>query len=95
MWTYLHRVELYRIVRGARSLAWSEEYDDHGPWVCGGAVEYAATVAEDYLARHHCPAGRWLVIVRWLNPDAEPERTRLAKVEMTWPGANPVTEAAG
>ncbi|GGM35369.1 hypothetical protein GCM10012275_03300 [Longimycelium tulufanense] len=91
-WSYLHRVELFRIVRGQRVLEHVEEFDDHGPYVGRGAAEYAEIVAEDYLSRWRRPPGRWLVAV-WQLDDSGAKAKRLCEVELNW--AAPARNKAG
>ncbi|MCP2261046.1 hypothetical protein LX15_004766 [Streptoalloteichus tenebrarius] len=86
-WSYWHRVELYRVVRGQRVLEHVEEIDDHGPYVARGAKEYALTVAEDYLGRWGRPAGRRLVAVWRLDEGRKTKR--LCEVELNWAGVAP------
>ncbi|SHG02224.1 hypothetical protein [Streptoalloteichus hindustanus] len=84
-WSYWHRVELFRVVRGQRVLEHVEEIDDHGPYVARGAQEYALTVAEDYLGRWGGPPGRRLVAVWRLDEGRKTKR--LCEVALNWAGA--------
>ncbi|HEY8371349.1 MAG TPA: hypothetical protein VIL00_01260 [Pseudonocardiaceae bacterium] len=84
-WSYWHRVEYFRIERGARVLVDTEDIDDHGPYLGrGGPEEYARLCAEDYLDRREAPPGRWLVVL-WRLDQGRKSR-RLCETEVHWPG---------
>ncbi|GGM36599.1 hypothetical protein GCM10012275_04730 [Longimycelium tulufanense] len=84
-WNYWHRIELFRIDRGRRVLQHSQDVDDHGPYVCRGAEEWARIVTEDHLERWSLPHGRWLVVVWRLDQERSPV-AKLCEVRLNWNG---------
>ncbi|HEY8373361.1 MAG TPA: hypothetical protein VIL00_11500 [Pseudonocardiaceae bacterium] len=86
MWTYWHRLEYFRIERGARVLEHTEDVDDHGFYTDRDAPEsYARLVAEDFLSRQGRPPGRWLVVLWRLDATGTRKVRRLCEFELTWP----------
>ncbi|HEY8373100.1 MAG TPA: hypothetical protein VIL00_10185 [Pseudonocardiaceae bacterium] len=88
IWSYWHRLEYFRLDRGARVLVHTEDVDDHGPCIGRGPEEFARLCAEEFLARQAAPAaGRWRVVLWRLDETGTRPVRRLCETELRWPGA--------